>query len=138
VFRVKILYASTEEQEQKIIELMEYMYTEIFPYYYHDEEISKFKDLNILRASSCRFDYFSTLKDSYRVLTSLQTIITILELRIFKKESAGYEELFNRNRAILEEYDLSFPFFYSQFELSVRPLHSTFSMFKKPANELLI
>ncbi|MED1202356.1 DUF5365 family protein [Heyndrickxia acidicola] len=135
---MKILYASTDEQQQKIIELMEYMYTEIFPQFYSGEEIANFRDLNILCPSSCRFDYFSTLKGSYRVIASLQTIITILELRIFKKDAVDYEVLFNRNRAILEEYDITFPFCYSQFEMSVRSLHSAFSMFKKPANELLI
>lgn len=135
---VKVLFAATEEQEEKIIELIDYLYTNIFPQYYEDEDIEEFKEMGVLYTSKNHFEYFGTLKDAFQVISSLQTIIAILEERSFKKLDKHYKELFNQNVAILEKYELSFPFYYQQFDESDKSSEMSFSIYKKAANDMLI
>jgi hypothetical protein len=134
---VKVVFASTQEQEDKIKELAGYIYSCILPYYYNDDEIADFKKINVLHTSKRHFEYFSTLKEAYQVITSLQTIISILEHKLYNPLDEQYEEIFNHNVEILDEYDLFFPFYYSQFNATVKSKFSL-SVYKKAANELLI
>ena len=59
---MKVLYASTEEQEKKIVELINQLYTQIFPFYYEDEEIAEFKKMGVLHIEQLHFENFNTLK----------------------------------------------------------------------------
>lgn len=134
---MKVVFASTQEQEEKIQELADYMFTYIFPNYYEDDEIANFKKIKVLYTSKRHFEYFNTLKEAYQVITSLQTIISILEYKLTHPADTSYEEIFNHNVAILEEYDVFFPFYYCQFNAAVKSKLSL-SIYKKAANELLI
>ncbi|MGV3466414.1 MAG: DUF5365 family protein [Heyndrickxia sp.] len=134
---MKVVFASTQEQEEKIQELAEYMYTYIFPNYYEDDEIANFKKIKVLYTSKRHFEHFSTLKEAYQMITSLQTIISILEYKLNNGSDTDYEEIFNHNVSILEEYDIFFPFYYCQFNAEVKSKLSL-SIYKKAANELLI
>ena len=99
---MKVLYASTEEQEKKIVELINQLYTQIFPFYYEDEEIAEFKKMGVLHIEQLHFENFNTLKDAFQVIASLQTIITILEEKMQKPLHHYYGKLFNRNIDLLE------------------------------------
>jgi len=134
---LKVVFASTQEQEKKIQELTEYMYTFIFPNYYEDDEIASFKKIKVLYTSKRHFECFNTLKEAYQVITGLQTIISILEYKLDYPSGTNYEEIFNHNVTILEKYDIFFPFYYCQFNATVKSKLSL-SIYKKAANELLI
>ncbi|GIN38096.1 MULTISPECIES: DUF5365 family protein [Heyndrickxia] len=135
---MKVLYASTEEQEKKIVELINQLYTQIFPFYYEDEEIAEFKKMGVLHIEQLHFENFNTLKDAFQVIASLQTIITILEEKMQKPLHHYYGKLFNRNIDLLEKYDIFFPFNYSIFNRKDKILFDSFSIYKKAANEILI
>ncbi|QQZ08361.1 DUF5365 family protein [Heyndrickxia vini] len=135
---MKVLFASTKEQEEKIKELVTYFYSDIFPYYYDDDEIAEFKNIGILKIEKHHFEKFGTLKDAYQVVASLQTIIVILEQKIHKPINKRYEDLFNHNVQILDKFTISFPFFYSQFNSSNKTSTESFSIYKSAANEILI
>ena len=135
---MKVLYASTEEQEKKIVELINQLYTQIFPFYYEDDEIAEFKKMGVLHIEQLHFENFNTLKDAFQVIASLQTIITILEEKMQKPLHHYYGKLFNRNIDLLEKYDIFFPFNYSIFNRKDKILFDSFSIYKKAANEILI
>ncbi|KYC97100.1 MULTISPECIES: DUF5365 family protein [Heyndrickxia] len=135
---MKVLFASTKEQEEKINELVNYFYSDIFPYYYEDEEIAEFKSIGVLKIEKHHFEKIGTLKDAYQVIASLQTIIVILEEKIHKKMNKRYEELFNHNVQILNKFTIPFPFFYTQFNSNQKISTESFSIYKSAANEMLI
>ena len=128
---MKIVFASTPSQEEEINELVRYIYSNIFPLYFSDEEICKFEQLGILHPT----EDFSTLKDAFQVMTCIQTLISILESSPLDEQ---YAALYNKNVDTLEEFGLSFPFDFEQF-LSVKGMrHSMLSIYTKADNELII
>jgi hypothetical protein len=128
---VKIVFASTPSQEEEINELVRYIYSNIFPLYFSDEEIYQFEQLGVLHPT----EDFSTLKDAFQVMTCIRTLISILES---SQLDCHYATLYDKNVATLEEYGLSFPFDFEQF-VSVRSIkHSMLSIYTRADNELLI
>ena len=132
---MKVVFASTNGQEEKIKELINQFYTDVFPLYFSDEDIQKYEKLRVLQASNSHFEQFGTLKDAYQVIASLQTLIAILERASLDGE---YIETFYKNVSILEEYGLYFPFEYKQFEESRMEKSDEFSMYTKAANKIII
>ena len=128
---MKIVFASTPSQEQEINELVRYVYSNIFPLYFSDEEISQFEELKVLDTS---LD-FNTLKDAFQVMTSIQTVISILESTPLDEQ---YEVVFNRNVATLEEFGMFFPFDFEQFMEGKSLKSSMLSIYTKADNELII
>ena len=135
VFFVKVVFASTPCQEEEIKELINQLYSEVFPNYFTDDEIHEYEKRKVLSVSTSHFEQLGTLKEAYKVIASLQTIISIL-----KSESLDdqYMETFYKNSSILKEYDLNFPFDYHQFAESKEGKSSELSIYTKVANELLI
>jgi hypothetical protein len=134
-FRVKVVYASTPEQVEKIQELIQIFYTDVFPLYFSDEEIKKFEQLNVLHLSESSFDYFGTLKDAYQVITSLQTLCHILEGCHFTHH---YEPLFYKNVETLNEFGLSFPFRFENFSVSKHMKVENLSIYSRADNQMLV
>ncbi|MCM3725543.1 YhcU family protein [Neobacillus cucumis] len=128
---MKIVFASTPSQEEEINELVRYVYSNIFPHYFSDEEISQFKELKVLDTS---LD-FNTLKDAFQVMTSIQTVISILESSPLDEQ---YEMVFNKNVATLKEFGLFFPFDFEQFIETKSLKSSMLSIYTKADNELII
>jgi hypothetical protein len=128
---VKIVFASTPSQEEEINELVRYVYSNIFPLYFSDEEISQFEELKVLDTS---LD-FNTLKDAFQVMTSIQTVISILESSPLDEQ---YEMVFNKNVATLKEFGLFFPFDFEQFMEGKSLKSSILSIYSKADNELII
>ena len=132
---MKIVFASTPSQEKEINGLVRYIYSNVFPLYFTDEEINEFKQLKVLYTSGRQFENFSTLKDAFHVMTSMQTLISILELSSL---DWSYSTLFNKNVENLEEFGLFFPFEFEQFAEAKSMKTGIFSIYTKAANELLI
>ncbi|MEH7546813.1 hypothetical protein FB550_12562 [Neobacillus bataviensis] len=128
---MKIVFASTPSQEEEINELVRYVYSNIFPLYFSDEEISQFEELKVLDTS---LD-FNTLKDAFQVMTSIQTVISILESSPLDEQ---YEMVFNKNVATLKEFGLFFPFDFEQFMEGKSLKSSMLSIYSKADNELII
>lgn len=132
---MKVVYASTPDQEQKIIELVRKFYSNIFPLYFLDKEIKEFEQQKVLQTSARNFEYFGTLKEAYRVIVSLETIAAILEATTLEKR---YEAIFNKNVHTLQEFGLSFPFEFHQFHGERLLNNEMISIYTKAANELLV
>jgi hypothetical protein len=132
---VKIVFASTPGQEEEISELVQYIYSNVFPLYFADEEIREFERLGILNTCYNHYEDFSTLKDAFQVMASLQTVISVLELPVLDYE---YTSLFNKNAENLERFGLSFPFNLEQFIEAKNMKKCIFSVYPKAANEMLI
>ncbi|MDE3838071.1 hypothetical protein C0966_01555 [Bacillus methanolicus] len=131
---MKVVYASTPDQEQKIKELVDYFYSNVFPLYFSDEDIMEFKRQKVLHTSTRHFEYFGTLKEAYQVIASLQTLISILETSQNKEK---YYSLFMKNASILEEFDIYFPFTFSQFSDEKSMRGNLFSVYVKAANDYI-
>lgn len=135
VIYVKVVFASTPEQEQKIQELVQIIYSKVFPLYFPDEEIKELERLQVLHTTTRHTEYFGTLREAYQVIASLQTIIAILELPHLE---AKYEGLFEKNVYTLQEFGLTFPFSFSQFCKEKIIRDDVLSIYTKAANEILI
>jgi hypothetical protein len=133
-FLMKVLIASTHEQEEKIQELINYMYFTVFPQYFTDDEIQYYNDLKVLHTTTRHFEYFGTLKEAFQVITGLQTLISILECHDQKQE---YDDMFDHNVQILQEFGLFFPFSLDQF-LHPSNCEESISIYGKATNELLV
>jgi hypothetical protein len=128
---VKIVFASTPSQEEEINELVRYFYSNIFPFYFSDQEILKFQELKVLHSA----EDFNTLKDAFQVMTSIQTLISILESSQLDEQ---YAVVFNKNVETLKEFRYFFPFEFEQF-LEVKSMKNTMlSIYTKADNELII
>ncbi|QVY62718.1 YhcU family protein [Cytobacillus gottheilii] len=133
---MKVVFASTPDQEQRIARLIQKFYADIFPKYFTDEEIKEFESLKVLHTSTRHFEYFGTLREAYQVICGLETIYSILEMAEIDEK---YEDMFSRNVEILERFELSFPFHFSQFSHEKEANTDTrFSVYTKAANEWLV
>lgn len=131
---MKIVYASTQEQENEIRELVMRFYRDIFPLYFSDDKIQEFERTKVLTLSAKKLNYHGTMKEAYAVIASLQTLISILESADPK---AKYEWVFYNNAQTLNEYGIHFPFSYEQFT-EEQGLGSILSVYAKAANQLLV
>jgi hypothetical protein len=132
---VKIVYASTPSQEEEICELVRYIYSNIFPLYFTDDEIHQFERLKVLHTSKKHFEEIGTLKDAFQVMASIQTLISILESPQLDEQ---YAPIFNKNVANLHEFGLYFPFEFDQFIEAKNMKNPMLSIYTKADNELLI
>ncbi|MEK4030988.1 DUF5365 family protein [Pseudobacillus sp. FSL P4-0506] len=112
---MKVIIASTTEQEEKINELIWQLKEEVFPRFFEEEELRIMYEFGILELTDSHFKLFGTLQDAFQVISSLQTILSILETNDPASLPSHYQEMFERNTAILEAFDISFPFFLSHF-----------------------
>lgn len=134
---MKIVFASTPTQEEKINELIQTFYSAIFPLYFSDDEIHTFSQLKVLYLTPEQTQVMSTLKTSYQVIASLQTLISILEEPQSKHQ---YQEMFRKNVMIIEEFGLFFPFQFENFEVNnkLNENETNLSIFSESTNEYLI
>lgn len=132
---MKVVFASTPDQEEKISELIEVFYRDVFPLYFSDKDILEFNTMKVLHTSTRNFEYFGTLKEAYQVIASMQTLVSILESA---NPLPKYKAIFHHNARTLNDYGLFFPFEYDQFIEAKSMKNELFSMYTKAANELLV
>jgi hypothetical protein len=94
----------------------------------------EFEQLQVLHTSTRHYEYFGTLKEAFQVITSLQTLISILES---SEPQLKYEPIFRKNVRILTDFGLSFPFNFQQFS-GEKNDENVLSIYTKAANELLV
>ncbi|WP_100330491.1 DUF5365 family protein [Bacillus xiapuensis] len=133
---MRVLMASTVEQEEKIFELIKQLKEEILPRFLTKEERRRMDELGILELTDLHMESFSILRDAFSVIASLQTIISILELEDPDQLPAYYQEMFQRNIDILRSYGIRFPFLLSHFSFKKRANRSM--EYAQPANTFLI
>ncbi|WP_338753449.1 DUF5365 family protein [Bacillus sp. FJAT-52991] len=133
---MKIFMASTTEQEEKIVELVCQMKEQILPRFFSEEELQQMHQLGVLNITDAHNDSIHLLRDAFKVIASLQTIIAILEAQDPSQFSACYEAMFERNVAILKEFDLHFPYPLSQFY--EKKNHIFNMMYVTPVNKFLV
>ncbi|MCU9612562.1 YhcU family protein [Caldibacillus lycopersici] len=133
---MKIVYASTPEQESKIKHLVEYFYSTIFPKYFSDDEIHSFIEWNFLNVSN-QNQLSGTLKESYQIISSLEILISLIESNHMENRH-HYQQMFEKNAEILNEVDMTFPFTYDQFMGDKDISLESGSIYIKAANEWLV
>ncbi|WP_062352396.1 DUF5365 family protein [Bacillus kwashiorkori] len=131
---MKVVIASTREQEEKIKQLVNHMYKNIFPHYFSDDEINEFLQLGILDLTD--YEQYATLKESFQIICSLQITITLIETKSLMDEH--YQQLFKKNVSFLNEIGISFPFSYHHFVGSDSIALERGSIYTKAANEWLV
>ncbi|APH06156.1 DUF5365 family protein [Bacillus weihaiensis] len=134
---MKVVVASTEEQENHIEELVGQLYSEIFPKFFPDHKIMDFQHQNVLKPQETDQFYNGNLKDAFQIISSLQAVIVMLDLIDECKHEEEYKAMFERNTQTLNEYGYFFPFSFSQF-VNAESQEGEFSQFVKPANSWLI
>ncbi len=135
---MKVVFASTPTQEERIDELIQAFYSKIFPFYFTDKEINKFERLKVLAITPEKAQQLSTLKTSYQVIASLQTLVNILES---PEDKHKYKHLFAKNVRILEDLDIFFPFDLDNFKINDNGNtfnQSNFSMYTEANNQYLV
>ena len=135
---MKVVFASTPTQEERINELIQTFYSKVFPFYFSDEEINQFERLKVLAITPEKAQLLSTLKTSYQVIASLQTLVNILE---DPENKHKYKQVFAKNVNILEELDIFFPFHLDNFKSSSNGdscNQGNFSMYAEANNSYLL
>ncbi|GIN73821.1 hypothetical protein J14TS2_42960 [Bacillus sp. J14TS2] len=136
---MKVVVASTEEQVNKLNELIHYIYHSAFPRYFTDQQIAGYIDWKVLHFPEEKEHPLYTLDVAFRAIASLEVIISILDVLPEQKKSSEHQELFKKNVDNLSQSGLFFPFTYQNF---LQPKETSFkdtcSMYAKPANQFLI
>jgi hypothetical protein len=132
---LKIVFASTPGQVEKVVELAHYFYSSILPLYFTDEDIKEFEKHKVLYTTKEQIENFNTLGDAFRVITSLQTIISILESQDLLDK---YSPVFEKNAQTLREFGIYFPFQYNEFVEALRIENDYISIYSKAANHYLV
>ncbi|TXC89822.1 hypothetical protein FS935_15785 [Metabacillus litoralis] len=137
VIYLKVVVASTEEQENHIAELVDQIFTEILPKFFPDDKIMELKEQKVLQPQETDQFYNGTLKDAFHIISSLQAVIAVLDLIEDCRHEKEYQEMFERNCQTLNEYGYFFPFSFTQFREAESQI-GEFSQFIKPANTWLV
>ncbi|MTH53454.1 hypothetical protein GKZ89_08490 [Bacillus mangrovi] len=133
---MKIVQASTNEQEQYIEELVEELYYEVFPLYLSEEKISQLESESALKPSEEARIYNGTLKEAFEIMSSLQTLIAVLKNRD-QTEQQKYIGLYSRNLEILNSYGYHLPLELPDF-FHESGLQRSFNKYGRAANRYLI
>jgi hypothetical protein len=134
---MKVVFAATEEQKKTIEGLAGYFYTAIFPSYFNDDDIDSFQRMGILKIPPPGEDWPKTADDALRLIAALQVLASILETNILFEKDPFTQYLFEKNRNILAEFHISFPFTYSQYAGGKKKA-KPFSMYTAAENEYLV
>lgn len=113
VIDVRIVNALTDGQESVIQELSSELFQNVFPLYFPELEIQRFKKRGVLSLQNQL--YQGTLKEAFQIMACLQTVHSMLS-----KQDRVYDAkewaLFNKNCALLNDCGMNFPFTYDDFQ----------------------
>ena len=133
---MRIVFASTEEQEQYIEELIENMYEEVFPRYFSDETIDQLDELSVLKPQTEEMQYNGTLKEAFQIMSSLQALTALLN-HLDQQSDEEHRDLYDRNINILKQYGYQFPLTFDHF-LASKEKAEEVSKYGKPANKWIV
>lgn len=132
---MKTVYAATKAQEEYIHYLINYFYMNIFPYYFTNEQIHEFENLQILSLQEKHMKYSRTMKEAFQIIASLQSLITVIEYVGKSGDCGRYRNVFQRNVELLRRHGIAFPFAIEQFAAKH---HYPCSMYLPSQSEWLI
>jgi hypothetical protein len=137
---VKVVYASTPEQEDHIGELVQHLLTNILPYYFTDKEIENLESQLSLHTGAVHDTftvYNGTLKEAFHIISCLQAIIAVIETIQDEGIKLKHRELYKRNVNMLRDFGFSFPFAIEQFTQQTKnPM--MLSKFIRASNQFLV
>lgn len=113
VIDVRIVNALTDGQESVIQELSSELFQNVFPLYFPELEIQRFKKRGVLSLQNQL--YQGTLKEAFQIMACLQTVHSMLSKR-HRVYDAKEWALFNKNCALLNDCGMNFPFTYDDFQ----------------------
>lgn len=113
VIDVRIVNAATDGQESVIQELSSELFQNVFPLYYPELEIQRFKKRGVLSLQNQL--YQGTLKEAFQIMACLQTVHSMLS-KPHRVYDAKERALFNKNCALLNDCGMNFPFTYDDFQ----------------------
>ncbi|WP_078381693.1 DUF5365 family protein [Sutcliffiella halmapala] len=137
---MKVVYASTPEQEDHIGELVQHLLTNILPYYFTDKEIENLENQLSLHTGAVHdtfTDYNGTLKEAFHIISCLQSIIAVIEVTQDEEIKHEHREIFTRNVNMLRDFGFSFPFAIDQFKQKTQN-HLVISRYMRPSNQYLV
>lgn len=133
---LRIVTASTEEQEKHIDELIGKIYDDIFPLYFSNEKIEELKELSVLLPEESQHNYNGTIDEAFQIMSSLQTLVALLEKPDCQQDEK-YKEMYDRNIKILNHYGYFFPLSFHHFPEQPSK-NDQFNCFGKAANDWMI
>lgn len=136
---MKIVFASTQEQEEEIVSLIFKLHSAILPTYISEQELKTYKEMGLLKFTKHGNLYNGTLKQAYHVMVALQTIIYVIE-HVNECDETEYnkmEQLFDKNTSVLHYYGLFFPISLDSFKRDTNDKEHLFFI-SQPMNELII
>ncbi|WP_026570181.1 DUF5365 family protein [Sediminibacillus terrae] len=105
---MRVITASTSEQQEYVRSLMEEIYNRILPEYFSKGYIAKLKNFQLMDIPSLQE---LSLTEIFEVTTALQTIMSILDTHLQRgAEIKEYEDTFQKNIRMLDGYHINFPF----------------------------
>lgn len=129
---MKIITASTPEQQEYVMHMTNHLYQNIFPYFFNKDHMASLHHSGVMNAQGIE-EY--SLQDILEVTAALQTIEAVLECLLEGNDELHHAERFEENRRILEKRNWYFPFYYTDFKESL-----TGNMFRqvKPDNDWIL
>lgn len=137
---MKVVYASTPEQEDHIGELVQHLLTNILPYYFTDKEIENLESQLSLHTGGVHDTftvYNGTLKEAFHIISCLQAIIAVIETIQDEGIQLKHRELYKRNVNMLRDFGFSFPFAIEQFTQQTKN-PTMLSKFIRASNQFLV
>ncbi|MDS9998294.1 DUF5365 family protein [Bacillus atrophaeus] len=113
VIDVRIVNAATEEQESFINELTMELLDDVFPLFFSELDIQRYKKKGVLSLTNQY--YQGTLKEAFQIMACLQMIHTILT-KPYRQYDMKDQVLFDKNSTLLNECGMFFPFALSDFQ----------------------
>jgi hypothetical protein len=113
---LRIECAATPEMEAYIEDLKTQILYEILPRYFSSKELKQIEQLHLLNPDhAANSRYNGLLQEALQVISSLQTIMAVIECIRHRDIQKRHEILFEKNVEILEKYGFSFPLTIDQF-----------------------
>lgn len=107
---MKIANAASIEMEAYIKELIEQILYDLLPRYVSKDEMEYFYNNDLLNVTHCPSHLYNGLLDqALQIISSLQTIIAVIESIEHRNIEKKDYDMFNKNIQILKRYGISFP-----------------------------
>lgn len=113
---LRIECAATPEIEAYIEDLKAQILFEVIPRYFSSQELKQIEQLHLLNPDyAMNSRYNGLLAEALQVISSLQTIMTVIDHIRYCEIQKHHQILFDKNVEILEKYGFSFPLTIDQF-----------------------
>ncbi|GGC98982.1 DUF5365 family protein [Pontibacillus salipaludis] len=130
---MKIVTASTPEQQEYVKEKITYFFDSLFPFFFSGSYAEDLKNFGVLSIEGIE-EY--TLKEILEVTAALQTLQSLLECISDCTGDQKHSKQFDRNTKILEKHSIYFPLRYDDFLYTKN--NEVLSLMGKPENQWIL